>query len=193
MNRKGCTVTILRPRETGFLAYNQAPETYNAFLDSWLDFFREQLEMVAEEHRVPIHLYDHQLTAILPDHREKRWIGESDVLTVVNPEDELIEEVERWMRGNPVLRTILGFSSTVDRDALIVFCRKFQIPLFDRSATVSRIFTLQLQEEERIQQVVSRALLCLLPPAAHPNATSHGVSRKTYPPDDGGTAQSPPP
>lgn len=186
-------MTILRPRETGFLAYNQAPETYNAFLDSWLDFFREKLEAVAEEHRMPIHLRDHQLTAILPDHRERRWIRESDVLTIVNPEDELIEEVEEWMRKNPVLRTILGFSSVVDRDALFDFCQKFHLPLFDRSATVSRIFTLQLQEEERIQQVVSRALLCLLPPSAPPTATSRGALRRTYPPGGGGTASFPPP
>lgn len=193
MDRQGCTVTILRPQETGFLVCNTQPEHYNAYLDEWLDVFREQLEAVAEEHRLPLHLRDHQLTAILPDHRERRWIGESDVLTVVNPEDELIEEVEQWMRRNPVLRTILGFSSVVDRDALLDFCRKFRIPLFDRSATVSRIFTLQLQEEERIQQVVSRALLCLLPPPATPTAASRGASRRTYPPCDGGTALFPSP
>lgn len=193
MDRQGCTVTILRPQETGFLVCNTQPEHYNAYLDEWLDFFREQLETVAMEHRLSLHLRDHQLTAILPDHRERRWIRESDVLTVVNPEDELIEEVERWMRRNPVLRTIMGFSSLMDRDALIDFFRKFQIPLFDRSAIVSRIFTLQLQEEERIQQVVTRALLCLLPPPSPPTATSHGASRRTYPPAGGGTAPFPPP
>ena len=152
--------------------YHTKPEAYNAFLDAWLDFFREQPETVATEHRVPIHLHDHQLTAMLPDHREARWIGESDVLTIVNPEDELIEEVERWMRRNPILRTIMGFSSIVDHDALIDFFRKFQVPLFHNRMTISRIFTVQVQEEERIHPVISRALLCLLPPTAPPTATS---------------------
>ena len=174
MNSHGCTVTILRPQETGFLVCNTQPEHYNARIDNWLDFFREQLETVAKKHQVPLHLYDHQLTAILPDHRKKRWIGESDVLTVVNPEDELIEEVERWMRGNPILRTIIGFSSVADRDALIDFFRKFQIPIFHHHTTVSRIFTIQVQEEGHIPSVVTRALLYPLPPTTHPIATSHG-------------------
>ncbi|MBI2523793.1 hypothetical protein HYW11_01055 [Candidatus Peregrinibacteria bacterium] len=173
MENLGCTVTILRPKETGYLICNSQPEHYNAGIDAWLDFFREQLEMVAAEHRVPIHLYDHQLTAILPDHRERRWIGESDVLTVVNPEDELIEEVERWMHRNPILRTIMGFSSVMDRDALIDFFRKFQVPLFHNRTVISRIFAVQVQEEERIPSVVTRALLYLLPPTAPPTATSH--------------------
>lgn len=168
----GCTVTILRPKETGYLTYNSQPEHYNAHIDDWLDFFREQLETVAKKHRVPLHLYDHQLTAMLPDHREARWIGESDVLTVVNPEDELIEEVERWMRRNPILRTIMGFSSVIDRDVLIDFFRKFQIPLVHNRTTISRIFTVQVQEEERIPSVVTRALLYPLPPTPHPTAIS---------------------
>lgn len=189
--RQGCTVAILRPRDTGFFACNQKPETFDAAIDAWLDFFREQLETVAEDHRVPIHLFNHQLTAILPDHREARWIGESDVLTVVNPEDELIEEVERWMRKNPILRTIMGFSSITDRDALMDFFRKFQIPLIARSGTISRIFTVQVQEEERIRAVVTRALLFPHPPGALPTATSRGEWKKTYPPDDGENARSP--
>lgn len=187
MNNRGCTVTILRPKETGYLVCNSQPEYYNAYIDDWLDFFREQLEMVAKKHRVPLHLYDHQLTAMLPDHREKRWIGESDVLTVVNPKGELIEEVERWMRRNPILRTIMGFSSVLDRDTLLDLFRKFQIPLLHPSteaqpqrverahSTISRIFTVQVQEEERIPSVVTRALLypLPLPPTVHPTATSH--------------------
>lgn len=189
--RQGCTVAILRPRDTGFLACNQKPETYNASIDAWLVFFREQLEIVAENNRMPLHLLDHQLTAMLPDHREARWIGESDVLAVVNPEDELIEEVERWMRKNPILRTIMGFSSVTDRDALMDFFRKFQIPLITRSGMISRIFTVQVQEEERIRAVVTRALLYPFPPTALPTATSRGEWRKTYPPDDGEIARSP--
>lgn len=173
MKNPGCTITILRPRETGFLTYNAEPEKYNAFIDSWLDFFREQLETLASKHRVPICLYDHQLTAILPDHRAKRWIGESDVLTVVNPEDELIEEVEQWMRRNPILRTIMGFSSVTNRDALLDFFRKFQLPILRSREVVSRIFTVQVQEEERIPHVVTRALLYPLPPTTRPTATSH--------------------
>ncbi|OGJ57367.1 hypothetical protein A3H22_00640 [Candidatus Peribacteria bacterium RIFCSPLOWO2_12_FULL_55_15] len=173
MNNQGCTVTILRPKETGYLTCNSQPEHYNARIDDWLDFFREQLEIVAEKHRVPIHLRCHQLTAILPDHRKKRWIGESDILTVVNPEDELIEEVERWMRRNPILRTIIGFSSVVDRDALIDFFRKFQIQLLQSRTTVSRIFTVQVQKEERIPSVITRALLYPHPPTTLPTAISH--------------------
>ncbi len=190
--RHGCTVAILRPKDTGFLACNQNPETYNAAIDAWLDYFREQLETVAKNHRVPLHLLNHQLTALLPDHRESRWIGESDVLAVVNPEDELIEEVERWMRKNPILRTIMGFSSITDRDALMDFFRKFQLPLIARSGTISRIFTVQVQEEERTRAVVTRALLYPLLPTALPTAASRGEWKKTYPPDDGETARFPP-
>lgn len=189
--KQGCTVVILRPRDTGFLACNQKPETYNAHIDAWLDFFREQVETVAGNHRVPIHLLNHQLTAMLPNHREARWIGESDVLTVVNPEDELIEEVEQWMRKNPILRTIMGFSSITDRDALMDFFRKFQIPLIDRPAAISRIFTVQVQEEERIRAVVTRALLFPLLPSTPPTATSYEGWRKTYPPDGGEIARPP--
>ena len=172
MRDQGCTITILRPKETGFLVCNTQPEHYNACIDNWLDFFREQLETVAKKHQVHLHLYDHQLTALLPDHREKRWIGESDILTVVNPEDELIEEVERWMRRNPILRTIIGFSSVTARDTLIDFFRKFQIPLIHSRGTVSRIFTVQVQEEKHITSVVTRALLYPHPPTTHPTVIS---------------------
>jgi len=156
----GCDVTILRPQETSWHTFLKNPEKYNAFINDWLDYFRCEVEDIAHTHAIPLHIYDHQLTDILPDHRNTRWIKESDVLTLVNPEAHAIEYIEKHMRNNPVMRTVIGFSSVEERDRLLEFFARYQVPLFTREeCTVARILTIQLQEEDRMRAIATKALL----------------------------------
>jgi len=152
----------------------EKPTDYNAHVDGWLDYVRAEVEDVARLYEIPLHVNDHQLTDILPNYRATRWVEDTDILTIVDPKGYAIEYIEKRMKKNPIMRTVIGFSAIETRDALLHFFAQYQIPIVaTKHMTVARILTIQLNEEERVREVMTKALLfgSTNPPASRPIST----------------------
>lgn len=170
------SMMVVHPPSTSFDAFAQdaiAEEngTIGAFnahdddYDEWFDRVAETANEVAEEQRVFLDLHTHQLTDITPEagRKSRRLLEQQDVIVTAAATDAVCALIVAALRGNPVMRCIMGFATKNEIEDRFEVLRAVRTPVFEGGEkgsikTMPRIVAVIRNDHTSLRKVLSHSM-----------------------------------
>ncbi|HVW67113.1 MAG TPA: hypothetical protein VHA78_05315 [Candidatus Peribacteraceae bacterium] len=180
------TVTILRPRGLSVIGlYQDALDDYEAEtnqqnddpvlaslerdkrekLDESLDVIKNLITETADVLKLHVNIYEYDFPSALPSPKARRWIGKTNLLTTIEPNDTQLAYVSACLRHNPVMSALLAYDSPdyLEEGNRLHIIDARSVPIINISSPESekqqRIFASCTHWDiEKIKPVITKAL-----------------------------------
>lgn len=171
--QKPCTVALLRPPETSWMAYaeqeRERDETYMGdgedkyvpAIDDWIDDYRLRLMELADDLRIRCRVEEHQMHGVELHGRRSQFVEEAQILTTIDPSPKFCWYMRDIMKKDPDKRAAIAFSSSDLRDRLLNVIAGARAQIFVRGWT-SRAESNVLVPSETIKQRTIRRMIPFL-------------------------------
>src|SRR3989339_664819 len=145
--QKPCTIALLRPPETSWIAYAEqmrerdgmyvgdGKDKYVPATDDWIDEYRLRLMELADDLKIRCKVEEHQMHGEELHGRRSQFVEEAVILTPLDPSPNFCWFMRDIMKRDTDKRAVVAFSSSDLRDRLLNVIAGARAQMFERGWT----------------------------------------------------------